>query len=707
MAVYFDKQGKQVDLTKELAQGGEGAVYEIANRADIVAKLYHKPLALDKAEKISVMASFASDRLSHIAAWPISTVHQKPGAPVCGFLMPKASGHPIHELYGPKSRLTQFPDATWPFLVHTAMNAARAFAVIHEQGYVVGDVNQSSFYVSDKSTVKLIDCDSFQIVQNGHAYLCEVGVPTHTPPELQGKPFHGVTRSPNHDNFGLAIVIFQLLFMARHPFAGQYLGPGDMSIPQAISEFRFAYGPGAASRQMKPPPASATLPFSAIPDQVALLFEQAFNPSGAKPGGRPRAQDWVSVLSNIARGTRICSRNTGHQYYNALSQCPWCEIENKSGVIFFNAIVVGTKQSTAYDTEAVWVQILAVPHPGPLPTLSILAAFSPPPMLTFALLPPLVEPSARVALSTRMQNISQKRTARRWLVASIVAVVGLFSSSTGNPLAIFYLMLMAFVVSYTLIILLFNRGVQSQIDELMQAAVEEYQFAVANREVEEQEQLKRERKYQEKRKNIEQSLSLAETQYTSIRQQWENEASSQAFDARIAELKEAKKQLQDLNQTLQQRLLKLETEGAKRQLEKYLDKFKLQSASIDGIGQGRKATLQSYGVETAADISESFIQSIPGFGQSLCGALMAWRRMHEQKFIYNPNLGVDPADKVALEQQFTPRRLKLEQELSNGAVSLQMIRQQIFDKRGLLRPKLEKTTQLVTSGRSDLMALTL
>ena len=609
-------------------------------------------------------------------------------------------------LYGPKSRLTDFPNATWPFLVHTAMNAARAFAVIHEQGLVIGDVNQSNLFVSDKSTVKLIDCDSFQIVQNGHAYLCEVGVSTHTPPELQGKPFHSVTRSANHDNFGLAIIIFQLLFMSRHPFSGQYLGPGEMSIEKAISEFRFAYGSGAVSRQMKQPP--ATLSFAAIPDQAALLFEQAFSPGGTQPNGRPRAQDWVGVLSNFAKDTKPCPQSTGHQYLKTLAKCPLCEIENKSGIVLFKAVIIGARQSTAaYDIEAVWVKILAVPAPPSLPILPMLPAFSPPPVLTFPSLPPLVEPAVKVALSERMQDISRKRTARRWFVVGIVAAVGLFSSSTGSLFAVLYLMVLAFVAAYTLIILLFNRGVQSQIGALMQAAVEEYEFAKSNREVEEQEQMERQRKYQDKRRNIEQPLGLAETQYELLRQQWENEAGNQAFDTRIAELKEAKKQLQDLNQTLQQRLQRLETEGAKRQLEKYLDKFKLEYASIYGIGQGRKATLQSYGVETAADIDENFIQGIPGFGSSLCNELLAWRRMHEQNFVYNANLGVDPADKVAIEQQSSLRRMKLEQGLDNGAVSLHTIRQEILDKRRSLWPKLEEAAQLVALGRSDLMRLAL
>ncbi len=99
--------------------------------------------------------------------------------------------------------------------------------------------------------------------------------------------------------------------------------------------------------------------------------------------------------------------------------------------------------------------------------------------------------------------------------------------------------------------------------------------------------------------------------------------------------------------------------------------------------------------------TEGTMNGIPRVGQSLCGALAAWRRMHEQKLIDDSNLGANPADKVVLEQQFASRRLKLEQELSNGAVSLQTIRQQIVDKRGLLKPKPEKTTQLAASGRSE------
>ena len=37
-----------------------------------------------------------------------------------------------------------------------------------------------------------------------------------------------------HDRFGLALVVFHLLFMGRHPFAGRYQHADDMPIEQAI-----------------------------------------------------------------------------------------------------------------------------------------------------------------------------------------------------------------------------------------------------------------------------------------------------------------------------------------------------------------------------------------------------------------------------------------------------------------------------------------
>jgi DNA-binding helix-hairpin-helix protein with protein kinase domain len=70
------------------------------------------------------------------------------------------------------------------------------------------------------------------------------------------------------------VVIFQLLFMGRHPYSGRFLGVEEMSLERAIHEFRFAYGAKAEEKQMRQPP--GTLSLNAIPSPIAELFSRAF-----------------------------------------------------------------------------------------------------------------------------------------------------------------------------------------------------------------------------------------------------------------------------------------------------------------------------------------------------------------------------------------------------------------------------------------------
>src|SRR5581483_11019597 len=227
----YDRNGEAVSLLSEVGRGGEGTVYEVADRQDIVAKIYNHSVDNDKALKLSSMADLCNDRLLGLSAWPTDILRDSNDGCTVGFLMQRIHGHKgIHVLYSPKSRLNEFPNAAWPFLLHAATNLARAFAVIHEHGHVIGDVNHGNVLVSTQAMVKLIDCDSFQIEAAGRTFACGVGVSTHTPPELQGVAFKDITRTINHDCFGLAVLIFQLLFMGRHPFSGQYSGQGEMTL---------------------------------------------------------------------------------------------------------------------------------------------------------------------------------------------------------------------------------------------------------------------------------------------------------------------------------------------------------------------------------------------------------------------------------------------------------------------------------------------
>lgn len=328
MKTYYDNRGNTVVLEKELGRGGEGAVFSISGNSQLVAKIYHEPPGSEKAEKLARMLELQDERLVKVAAWVTGTLHERDGK-VAGFLMPSIVAKEIHELYSLKNRPLHFPNVDWRFLIHAATNLARAFHVVHSHGHALGDVNQGNCVVFRDGTVKLIDCDSYHINGGNQQYLCDVGVATHTPPELQGMPLRGIARTTNHDAFGLAVIIFHLLFIGRHPFIGTYLGKEDKSIEDFIRERLYAYGEDARTRQMRQPP--GTLHTFALTPRVAELFRRAF----LSIDNRPPAREWIEALEELQQNLQECWQHSGHYYLKTLPACSWCALEAELGIEIF------------------------------------------------------------------------------------------------------------------------------------------------------------------------------------------------------------------------------------------------------------------------------------------------------------------------------------------------------------------------------------
>lgn len=441
------QSGAKLMLGAMLGQGGEGAVWEIASQPDRVAKVYHKPLAPERAEKIRLMSQVGGDALRQLTAWPIELVHQ-PGLGPIGLLMPKISGRKdIHALYSPKSRRSEFQRADWRFLIRVAANAARAFAAVHQSGAVIGDVNHGSILVGQDATVRLIDCDSFQVVAGGRRFLCEVGVETFTPPELQGRPFAGVVRTQNHDNFGLGVMIFLLLFMGRHPFAGRYAGQGDMPISRAIEEVRFPYGTRHADVGMTRPPGTPSL--GIVGPQVEFLFERAFAREMI-PGGRPDAREWIETLGAFEKELVNCRSNPAHWHHRSIP-CPWCPMEGATGVQLFGVIQGAQAGGTLFDLSAFWRQVDAIRDPGAAPTIS-----SPP-----------AKPSANATSIKRLG-------ATRWFVAAFAAGFLVFVGANAKQSVFYWLALAAFVGA---VLLMRNTKGRAEIEQAFRDAQRRWTLA--------------------------------------------------------------------------------------------------------------------------------------------------------------------------------------------------------------------------------------
>jgi DNA-binding helix-hairpin-helix protein with protein kinase domain len=328
MAIYLNSQGKEFNLSQKLGHGGEGVVYSCAEDPGLVAKIYHEPIDEAKAVKLRWMAANRDEQLLKISAWVVDVLTDPASGQVAGFLMPTVQAKEVHELYALKSRRVHFPRANWSFLIHAATNIARAFFVLHKHGHVMGDVNHGNCVVLPDGRVRLIDCDSYSIKTDAMRYRCDVGVATHLPPELQGRDLSTIDRTKNHDNFGLAVMIFQLLFLGRHPFAGNFQGSEDKSLEDCIREHRFAYSYDITATRVSQPP--GTLCLDELTPRLAEMFEQSFMSLS-----RPQAGQWVEALEDLSGSLKSCKAHIGHHFYEGLKSCPWCRIERSAGVTVF------------------------------------------------------------------------------------------------------------------------------------------------------------------------------------------------------------------------------------------------------------------------------------------------------------------------------------------------------------------------------------
>jgi len=76
--------------------------------------------------------------------------------------------------------------------------------------------------------------------------------------------------------------------------------------------------------------------------------------------------------------------------------------------------------------------------------------------------------------------------------------------------------------------------------------------------------------------------------------------------------------------------------------------------------------LESFGVETAADVTWANVMSIPGFGPALTDRVMKWRLKLENGFQFNQNAPLDPRDVALVEQKIARMRQELQRQLAIG-----------------------------------------
>ena len=339
--VVYMEDGHSVSLTTEIGSGGEGVIYASLSEPLQCAKIYTKPVLPETYTKLSLMVSNPPPdptyklRMHRSICWPTALLYKSPSKnALAGFFMPKLDLERFRKallFIDPQDRTARFGGGfTWKHLVTAATNIASAVAAIHEQGYCIGDLNESNILIGPNALISLIDCDSFQVpdAAAGKTYRSPVGKGEYLAPELSGKHLPDVDRTIASDSFALAVLLFQLLMEGTHPY--QAKGRLVENAPSTEAKILLGHFPyGMRHKEIAPPDHAP--PFEMLHPEMRKLFDRCFTRGHGSPDQRPTAREWYSLLRNLDSTFRECGTNPNHLYFDQLRSCPWCEIEPRRG----------------------------------------------------------------------------------------------------------------------------------------------------------------------------------------------------------------------------------------------------------------------------------------------------------------------------------------------------------------------------------------
>jgi DNA-binding helix-hairpin-helix protein with protein kinase domain len=633
--------GRAHVLGGRIGKGGEGEIFTLQDESSLALKVYTTHDKHIKEQKVSAMVGLGLSKSTQLVAFPIAIARSAEGT-FLGFVMRLVGGHkPLHDLYAPGPRKSHFPHADYRFLVRTATNVAKAVASVHRGGCVIGDINHSSMLVSPKAVVALIDADSFQITSGKNQFLCNVGVPEYTPPELQGKSLDSVVRTPNHDAFGLAIVIFQLLFMGRHPFVGTVRTGEIPPLHENIKNYRYVYAENRNVGMDQPPGTPSISDFS---PSIAAGFEAAFSKSIS--GIRPSAEKWIEILESLESSLVKCDDNDLHYLPKGASECPWCEMEKQLSTILFLPYIPGQDGNfigrdpgaLSFNLDAIWKKIEAIS------------------------LPKTVHPKLKPLATGVSQNAKLAKPKETSSPNSVFVAIGAIVAFFVVPeLFIIWLPLVFWGFSSRKNVTYINS------EPFLNAYLE------------------------------------AEKRWNQECDNWNQRLGVQTFTQLKQELLEAKNSYNKLSEEEQSLIQKYHSERRSKQLEAYLDTFDIAKAQIKGIGGAKQAALSSYGIDTAADITKSKLLSVQGFGVTISGTLLAWRDALEKKFPYQASQNDFDRQEIArIKAYVEAKKSALRKKLYAGPVNLETLSQRIQKLLTTEDPALNLANSLRDQAKADL-----
>ena len=285
-----EQKSRPVVLTREIAVGGEGHIYE-TNVAGFVAKIF-KIGKLDKfkEQKIKLMSS---KQLSYEGiCFPIAPLYNKEHKFV-GYLMRKAQGTEIQRsIFLPPIFKQTFPTWQKRDMVRLCLTILEKIKFLHDHEVVLGDLNPANILVVSPHEIYFVDTDSYQV----GGFPCPVGMMNFIAPEIQQKNFRHFLRTKGHDHFAIATLLFMLMLPGQKPYAKK---GGTGNLLQNIKEMDFPYEVDGSVNDKIPNGAWSEM-WNRLTPKIRLAFYHTFHESGIHNCEKTRytVEDWLQKFQN-------------------------------------------------------------------------------------------------------------------------------------------------------------------------------------------------------------------------------------------------------------------------------------------------------------------------------------------------------------------------------------------------------------------------
>lgn len=293
VVVWPDK--KVVFLGTGISEGAEGVLYSMSSPLEgYVAKIWKPVSRTEVSLKRTLLWKIIKNCPANVLR-PEKILLNKNGEAI-GYLMKKApeDARSLSEtILNPDFMQSQKPYCMWgkENLVKICIEIAETMRQLHDQQVLMGDISAGNIMVDQKGNVYFIDCDSYQICNQ---YPSPVATPETVPPELYDCMYGRILRSVSSENYGIAVLFFQILMGGILPFQRK----GGESMREMKLKYSFVYPYGETAQEQFIPSGNYRYYWAHLPDCIKELFFETFSSSRSRKGwkNRPNLNAWKQAL---------------------------------------------------------------------------------------------------------------------------------------------------------------------------------------------------------------------------------------------------------------------------------------------------------------------------------------------------------------------------------------------------------------------------